>query len=55
MTERGVAISLQGVRTSFGNVRAVDGISLDIADGLVQTVRAVGNPDKLQHLYAFQR
>jgi spermidine/putrescine transport system ATP-binding protein len=33
MTERGVAISLQGVRKSFGDVRAVDGISLDIADG----------------------
>jgi spermidine/putrescine transport system ATP-binding protein len=33
MTEPGVAISLQGVRKSFGDVRAVDGISLDIADG----------------------
>ena len=27
-------------------------MSLDIADGLVQTVRAVINPDKLQHLHA---
>ena len=35
--------------------RPVVAVSLDIADGLVQTVRAVGNPDKLQHLYAFQR
>jgi RNA polymerase sigma-70 factor (ECF subfamily) len=25
-------------------------ISLDIVDGLIQTVRAVGNPDKLRHL-----
>lgn len=25
-------------------------LSLDIADGLVQTVRAVSNPDKLRHL-----
>ena len=25
-------------------------VSLDIADGLVQTVHAVSNPDKLQHL-----
>jgi RNA polymerase sigma-70 factor (ECF subfamily) len=30
--------------------RPVVVISLDIADGLVQTVRAVSNPDKLQHL-----
>ena len=33
MTEAGVAISIQGVRKAFGDVRAVDGISLDIADG----------------------
>jgi RNA polymerase sigma-70 factor (ECF subfamily) len=25
-------------------------VSLDIADGLVQTVRSVVNPDKLRHL-----
>jgi hypothetical protein len=25
-------------------------VSLDIADGRVQVVRAVSNPDKLQHL-----
>jgi RNA polymerase sigma-70 factor, ECF subfamily len=30
--------------------RPVVVISLDIADGLVQTVRAVSNPDKLRHL-----
>jgi RNA polymerase sigma-70 factor, ECF subfamily len=30
--------------------RLVVVVSLDIADGLVQTVRAVSNPDKLQHL-----
>jgi RNA polymerase sigma-70 factor, ECF subfamily len=30
-------------------------VSLDIADGVVQTIRAVGNPDKLHHLHAFGR
>ena len=30
--------------------RPVAAVSLDIADGLVQTIRAVANPDKLQHL-----
>jgi RNA polymerase sigma-70 factor (ECF subfamily) len=30
--------------------RLVVVLSLDIADGLVQTVRAVSNPDKLRHL-----
>jgi RNA polymerase sigma-70 factor (ECF subfamily) len=30
--------------------RPVVVVSLDIADGVVQTVRAVSNPDKLQHL-----
>ena len=29
----GVAISIQGVRKSFGDVHAVDGISLDVAEG----------------------
>jgi spermidine/putrescine transport system ATP-binding protein len=33
MTDQGVAISIEGVRKSFGDVRAVDGISLDIAEG----------------------
>jgi RNA polymerase sigma-70 factor (ECF subfamily) len=33
--------------------RPVVAVSLDIADGVVQTVRAVGNPDKLHHLHAF--
>jgi len=33
MTDAGVAISIQGVRKSFGDVHAVDGISLDIAEG----------------------
>ena len=33
MNDAGVAISIQGVRKSFGDVRAVDGISLDIAEG----------------------
>ena len=33
MTEAGVAISINEVRKSFGDVRAVDGISLDIAEG----------------------
>jgi RNA polymerase sigma-70 factor (ECF subfamily) len=28
-------------------------VTLDIADGLVQTVRAVANPEKLGHLGAF--
>ena len=28
-------------------------ITLDIADDLVQTVRAISNPDKLRHLHAF--
>jgi RNA polymerase sigma-70 factor, ECF subfamily len=32
------------------NGRPVVVVSLDIADGLVQTVRAVSNPDKLRHL-----
>lgn len=35
--------------------RPVVAVSLDIADGVVQTVRAVGNPDKLHHLHAFLR
>jgi RNA polymerase sigma-70 factor (ECF subfamily) len=30
--------------------RIVNVISLDIADGLVQTIRSVLNPDKLRHL-----
>jgi RNA polymerase sigma-70 factor, ECF subfamily len=30
-------------------------VTLDIADGVVQTIRAVGNPDKLHHLHAFGR
>jgi RNA polymerase sigma-70 factor (ECF subfamily) len=30
--------------------KAVSIVSLDIADNLVQTVRAVTNPDKLRHL-----
>jgi spermidine/putrescine transport system ATP-binding protein len=33
MSETGVAISIQGVRKSFGDVHAVDGISLDVAEG----------------------
>jgi RNA polymerase sigma-70 factor (ECF subfamily) len=33
-----------------GQGRLVAAVSLDIADDLVQTVRAVANPDKLQHL-----
>ncbi len=33
VSETGVAISIQGVRKSFGDVHAVDGISLDIAEG----------------------
>ncbi|MET0801894.1 MAG: ABC transporter ATP-binding protein [Actinomycetota bacterium] len=33
MSDPGVAISIQRVRKSFGDVRAVDGISLDIAEG----------------------
>jgi RNA polymerase sigma-70 factor (ECF subfamily) len=32
--------------------RPVVVVSLDIADGLVQTVRAIANPDKLRHLNA---
>lgn len=32
--------------------RPVVVVSLDIADGLVQTVRAISNPDKLRHLQA---
>jgi RNA polymerase sigma-70 factor (ECF subfamily) len=30
--------------------RPVAVVSLDIADGLVQTVRTITNPDKLRHL-----
>ena len=33
MSDAGVAISIRGVRKSFGDVHAVDGISLDIAEG----------------------
>jgi RNA polymerase sigma-70 factor (ECF subfamily) len=33
--------------------RAVAAISLDIADDLVQTVRAISNPEKLRHLGTF--
>jgi RNA polymerase sigma-70 factor (ECF subfamily) len=35
--------------------RPVAAVTLDIADGLVQTVRAVANPEKLDHLDAFRR
>ena len=35
--------------------RPVAAVTLDIADGLVQTVRAVANPEKLLHLDAFGR
>jgi RNA polymerase sigma-70 factor (ECF subfamily) len=28
-------------------------LSLDIADGVVQTVRAISNPEKLRHLGSF--
>src|ERR687895_109923 len=34
-----------------GAGRPVVVVSLDIADGLIQTVRAISNPDKLRHLY----
>jgi hypothetical protein len=30
--------------------RLISVLALEIADGVVQTVRAVVNPDKLQHL-----
>jgi RNA polymerase sigma-70 factor (ECF subfamily) len=30
--------------------RIINVISLDIADGFIQTIRSVLNPDKLQHL-----
>jgi spermidine/putrescine transport system ATP-binding protein len=33
MSEPGVAISIQGIHKSFGDVHAVDGISLDVAEG----------------------
>jgi RNA polymerase sigma-70 factor (ECF subfamily) len=33
-----------------GEGRLVAAVSLDIADDLIQTVRAIANPDKLQHL-----
>jgi spermidine/putrescine transport system ATP-binding protein len=33
MSEPGVAISIQGIYKSFGDVHAVDGISLDVAEG----------------------
>jgi RNA polymerase sigma-70 factor (ECF subfamily) len=35
--------------------RAVLVVSFDIADGLVQTIRAVSNPEKLRHLLHHQR
>ncbi len=35
--------------------RPLVAVTLDIADGVVQTIRAVGNPDKLHHLYVFGR
>ena len=34
-----------------GAGRPVVVVSLDIADGLIQTVRAISNPDRLRHLY----
>ena len=34
------------------NRRPVLVVSLDIAEGLVQTIRAISNPDKLRHLDA---
>ena len=33
--------------------RAIVAVTLDIADGLVQTVRAISNPEKLRHLGTF--
>jgi RNA polymerase sigma-70 factor, ECF subfamily len=38
-----------------GDDRPVVAVTLDIADDLVQTVRAVANPEKLHHLDAFGR
>jgi RNA polymerase sigma-70 factor, ECF subfamily len=35
--------------------RPVAAVTLDIADDLVQTVRAVANPEKLHHLHALGR
>ncbi|HKE54106.1 MAG TPA: RNA polymerase sigma-70 factor [Actinomycetota bacterium] len=35
--------------------RPLVAVTLDIADDVVQTIRAVGNPDKLHHLHAFGR
>jgi RNA polymerase sigma-70 factor, ECF subfamily len=35
--------------------RAAVAIALDVADGEVQTVRAISNPEKLQHLGTFDR
>jgi RNA polymerase sigma-70 factor, ECF subfamily len=34
--------------------RPLVAVTLDIADDVVQTIRAVGNPEKLHHLYAFE-
>jgi RNA polymerase sigma-70 factor (ECF subfamily) len=36
-----------------GGGRAVVVVALDIADDLVQSVRAISNPEKLRHLDAF--
>jgi RNA polymerase sigma-70 factor (ECF subfamily) len=35
--------------------RPLVAVTLDIADDVVQTIRAVGNPDKLHNLHAFDR
>jgi RNA polymerase sigma-70 factor, ECF subfamily len=56
MREHEITIELRGVNGQPGAVlRTPDGqlinvFSLDIADGAVQTIRSVINPDKLHHL-----
>jgi len=56
MTEAGIKIELRHVNRQPGAVvldpagRLINVYVLDIADGVVQTIRSVINPDKLRHL-----
>jgi RNA polymerase sigma-70 factor (ECF subfamily) len=63
-TARGEALGVVGLRTVWINGqpgamaldrdgRPVAVVTVDVADDLVQTVRAISNPDKLRHLGTF--
>ncbi len=41
-----------GIITHDGQGKVVSVLSLEVLDGVIQTVRGIVNPDKLQHLGA---